>query len=237
MSSATHNPFTGNGDYWWYRVKANILEKFFGNHVKADDLVLDIGSADGPAVKFIESRLGPKGKKTAMDIESEGLGEDDILGSVEDIPVESGSFDIVSAFDVIEHVKNEAKGLDEIFRVLKPGGHVFISVPAYQWAWSKHDEELHHYRRYTRGRLEVAVRQAGFVEAETSYGFFGTFPIFALQRLKAKLTRTYSGEIPSVTAGQEKILLNLSRLDTWAIKAGLPLPWGSSVLLKARKPE
>ena len=237
MSSPAHNPFTGNGNYWWYRVKANILENFFGEAVKPDALVLDIGSADGPAVKFIERRLGANGKKTAMDIESEGLGEDDILGSVEDIPVDDAAFDIVSAFDVIEHVKNEAKGLDEIFRVLKPGGHIFISVPAYQWAWSKHDEELHHYRRYTKSRLEVAVRQAGFVESESSYGFFGTFPIFALLRLKAKFTRTYSGETPAVTEGQEKLLLNLSKLDTWAIKAGIPLPWGSSVLLKARKPE
>lgn len=233
----SHKQFTGHEDYWWYRARAAFLENFFGPLVKSDDQILDVGSADGPSVQFIDRRLSSKGKKTAMDIIPEGLKEDDILGSVEEIPVDDEQFDIVSAFDVIEHVKNEAKGLDEIYRVLKPGGHVFISVPAYQWAWSKHDEALHHYRRYTRGRLEAAVRQAGFVEAEASYGFFGMFPIFALQRLKAKLTRTYSGETPSVTPAQERILLNLSRIDGWAIKAGIPLPWGSSVLLRARKPE
>lgn len=237
MSSSAHNPFTGNGDYWWYRVKANLLENFFGGQVKPDAQVLDIGSADGPAVKFIEDRLGATGKKTAMDIESEGLGEDDILGSVEAIPVEDSRFDIVSAFDVIEHVKNEGKGLDEIYRVLKPGGYIFISVPAYQWAWSKHDESLHHYRRYTKASLEVAVREAGFVKLESTYGFFGTFPIFVLQRLIARFNRSYSGETPSVTAGQEKLLLNLSKLDTLGLKAGIPLPWGSSVLLRASKPE
>ncbi len=237
MTASDQNPFTGNGEYWWYRARANLLESFFGNSVSADAQVLDVGSADGPSVRFIEDRLGASGKKTAMDIESEGLREDDILGSVEDIPVKDEAFDIVSAFDVIEHVKNESKAFDEIYRVLKPGGWIFVSVPAYQWAWSKHDEAVSHYRRYTKGRLQAAVRQAGFVEDEVTYGFFGTFPLFALQRLTAKIARKWAGETPSVTTGQEKILLNLSKLDTLAITAGLQLPWGSSVLLKARKPK
>lgn len=236
MGNYKTNPFTGNADYWWYKARAEFLEVFFGGLVKSDSHILDVGSADGPSVSFMEKRLGPAGKKTSMDIEPEGLKEGDILGSVEAIPIENERLDIVSAFDVLEHVKNEAKALDEIHRVLKPGGYVFISVPAYQWAWSKHDEVLHHYRRYSRARLISAIQEAGFHEVRSSYGFFATFPLFVMQRITAKITKNYFGEAPKVSSLQEKMLLTLSRVDLWFFKRAIALPWGSSVLLSARKP-
>lgn len=236
MSGTNPKQFTGHVDYWWYRARASFLENFFGKLVGNGDKVLDVGSADGPSVAFIDKRIGTSGKKTSMDIEPEGLKEDDILGSVEEIPIESEIFDIVSAFDVIEHVKDENKALDEIYRVLKPGGILMLSVPAYQWAWSKHDEKVHHYRRYTSGRLTAAVRQSGFHDVEATYAFFGTFPLFALQRTAAKLKGEFAGEAPQVSPMQEKILMALSRIDLLVLKLGLPLPWGSSVLLKAKKP-
>lgn len=232
-----NNPFAGNADYWWYKVRGRLLENFFGRFVNSEDVVLDVGSSDGPSARFIDRRLAlGGGSKIALDIAPEGLGPDDILGSVEDIPVDDESFTIVSAFDVIEHVKNEAKGLDEIFRVLKPGGQLLISVPAYQWAWSKHDENLHHYRRYTASRAAIAAREAGFIDIKTSYGFFGTFPIFVLQRLRAIVAGRFEGSTPAVSQTQEKILMNLSTVDAFALKSGLRLPWGSSVFLRAQKP-
>lgn len=176
-TETTYNPFTDNKAYWWYRAKAKFLKVYFGPYVKPEFSVLDIGSADGPAVAFIDEVLqGGSGKKIAMDIIPDGLGSDDILGSVEDIPVDDESFNVVSAFDVIEHVEHEDVGLEEILRVLKPGGYFFMSVPAYQWAWSKHDEVLHHYRRYTTPRARKALEKAGFKVIKSSYGFRGTFP-------------------------------------------------------------
>jgi len=235
--STVHNPFTGNGDYWWYRGKAKILKSFFGNLVSPDAHVIDIGSADGPAVKFIDDTLATgTGVKLAMDIVPDGLRPEDILGSVEAIPLGDATFDIISAFDVIEHVENEALGLSEIFRVLKPGGYFFMSVPAYQWAWSRHDVELHHHRRYTVKRAVKALKNAGFDIEQSSYGFFGTFPLFAVQRLFAKAKNSYSGEVPKVSKAQDAILTALVNLDAKLINSGRSLPWGSSVLVAGRKP-
>ncbi len=235
--TSEHNPFTGNADYWWYRGKAKLLESFFGELVDPNAQVIDIGSADGPAVKFIDDRLAlGSGVKLAMDIVPDGLRPEDILGSVEAIPVGDASFDLISAFDVIEHVENEALGLSEIYRVLKPGGRFFMSVPAYQWAWSRHDVELHHYRRYTVKRARAALEKAGFVIEKSSYGFFGTFPLFAIQRTIAKLKNSYSGEVPSVSKAQDKLLSSLVGLDAKVLTNGGKLPWGSSVFVAARKP-
>lgn len=237
MGATKKNPFVGNADYWWYKAKARLLDTYFGSRVHRDSHVLDIGSADGPSVNLLTRRIGFSGSKIALDIDATGLGPDDIHGSVEDIPVKDESYDLVFAFDVIEHVQNEAQGLREIFRVLKPGGEVFISVPAYQWAWSRHDENLHHFRRYTRGRLQSAVREAGFHSDKSSYALFGTFPIFALQRLFSKLTAIDFGETPKVSRAQEAVLLALVSIDSFLLRLGFTLPWGSSVLLRARKPE
>lgn len=232
-----HNPFTGNESYWWYRAKAKFLGAYFSEYVSPDAKVLDIGSADGPAVAFIDEILAKgKGKKIAMDIVPDGLGPDDILGSVEDIPLSKNKFDIVSAFDVIEHVENEDKGLREILRVLKPGGYFLMSVPAHQWAWTKHDDELYHKRRYTVGRARKALEKAGFIILKSSYGFSGTFPIFFAQRIFAKITRSYSGETPEVSATQDRILTNLCERDLKKFKRGKSFRLGSSVFIAGRKP-
>lgn len=234
--SSESNPFTGNRDYWWYRAKAKFLQAYFSQYVTPDAQVLDIGSADGPAVGFIDEiiRTG-KGKKIAMDIVPDGLGPEDIVGSVEDIPLGDNTFDIVSAFDVIEHVENEHKGLTEIHRILKPGGYFLMSVPAYQWAWSEHDVKLHHQRRYTTGRAVSALKKAGFEIMKDSYAFQGTFPFFAAQRLIAKLTKSYSGEVPEVSPILDKLFTWLCEFDRKRLAKGKSLSYGSSVLIAGRK--
>jgi len=232
-----HNPFTGNQDYWWYRAKAKFLKTYFSDYVGSSANVLDIGSADGPAVGFIDEILSRgKGKKTAMDIVPDGLGPDDIVASVEAIPVADETFTVVSAFDVIEHVEDEHKGLTEILRVLKPGGYFLMSVPAYQWAWSKHDVELHHKRRYTTERAAKALEKAGFRVLKKTYGFRSTFPFFALQRLFTKITGRYSGEVPHVSPSMDKLFTKLCEHDVKALAKRKSLRYGSSVFIVGQRP-
>ena len=100
------------------------------------------------------------------------------------LPFRDGSFDLVGAFDVVEHCEPEAQALGELARVLEPGGRLLLSVPAYQWAWSDHDVRAGHYRRYTRPRLLAAVRAAGFEVDRCTYGFAGVFPMFAAERAR-----------------------------------------------------
>ena len=76
-----------------------------------------------------------------------------IEGSVLEMPFADDSFDLAVSLDVIEHLEDDLAALRELRRVVAPGGALLVTVPAYQWLWSGHDEINHHHRRYTRRSL------------------------------------------------------------------------------------
>ncbi len=78
------------------------------------------------------------------------------------MPFPAESFDLAVSLDVIEHLEDDVGALTELRRVVVPGGRLLVTVPAYQWLWSGHDEINHHHRRYTRHSLLAVARQAGW---------------------------------------------------------------------------
>jgi SAM-dependent methyltransferase len=160
------------------------------------------------------------------------------------LPFADETFDVVSAFDVLEHCEPEALALAELRRVLRPGGRLLLSVPAYQWAWTDHDVANGHHRRYTRRRAVRAVRSAGFDVLRATYGFTAVFPAFAAERAVRRVRHQLrpSGaqgpadvvDVPSVSPLVERVLLRLCRLDERALRRG-DLPFGSSVFLAAAR--
>jgi SAM-dependent methyltransferase len=227
-------------DYWWYSSRAELLETVLSEHVGEPRRLLDVGSADGPSVSWLRGH----GKQVALDVDPRGLGPGGVCGSALELPFGDEVFDVVAAFDVIEHCDPEAQALGEVFRVLTPGGRFLMSVPAYQWAWTQFDDHNHHFRRYTRKRAVRALKQAGFAVDRATYMFGGTFPLFAAQRLVTRLKeRGKSGELapgavpalPEVSKGAEKLLIGLSGLDRRILRRR-NLAFGSSVVVVARKP-
>ncbi len=227
-------------DYWWYRARAELLETVLSEHVGEPRRLLDVGSADGPSVSWLRGH----GKQVALDVDPRGLGAGGVCGSALELPFGDETFDVVAAFDVIEHCDPEAQVLAEVRRVLTPGGRFLMSVPAYQWAWTQFDDHNHHFRRYTRGRAVRALKQAGFTVDRATYVFGATFPVFAAQRLATRLTERgrktelAAGVVPAlpdVSKGAEKVLMGLSGLDR-KILGRRNLPFGSSVVVVARKP-
>ena len=212
--------------YWWYVARSELLQTLFSPYLNADTRVLDVGSADGPSVAWL-------GNRVAIDIDMRGLRAGGVCGSAEALPFGDGSFDVVSAFDVVEHCENEHLALSEMRRVVKPGGMVFLSVPAYQWMWTEFDTRAGHYRRYTRRRLAKAARAAGLTVERSSYAFFSTLPFFIVTRALMKLAGSAQGVKP-LPAPLERALLALAHIDR-AILRRMNLPAGSSVLLAARR--
>lgn len=231
-------------NYWWFTVRASLLEKVFKVHVPEGAQVLDVGSSDAPSNQWMNGHC----EKTAMDLDPRGLNLEagDVVGSVTDIPFPDAHFDVVSAFDVIEHIPDEKLALDEIFRVLKPGGKFLMAVPAYEWAWSSHDEIHDHQRRYNRRRGIRALERSGFTVERSTYGFTGVFPFFTAERLARRVSERGGSkrgwdehdlpELPQPSAWQEKLLYGASKLDEKLI-GKRNLPFGSSLFLVARKPE
>lgn len=160
----------------------------------ADWEILEIGCGAGGML----GPLGSFGNVTGIDISQEYMefckqrGHDRVVtGSGYALPFRDDSFDMVALFDVIEHIDDDQKVLEEVRRVLKPGGQVFISVPAYQFMFSQNDRVAHHLRRYTAGRLNAVLTRAGLRPKKTTY--FNTFlfplilPAVMVLKLKERL--------------------------------------------------
>jgi SAM-dependent methyltransferase len=228
-------------DYWWYRVRGSLLETVLGPYAQGAADVLDVGSADGPSVSWLRGQrmhvtldLDPRGLKP-------GFG---VCGSALQLPFADESFDVVGAFDVVEHLDPEHVGIAELSRVLRPGGRLLISVPAYQWAWSDFDEHNGHYRRYTRQRATAALEQGGLEVLRSTYAFASTFPFFAAERLARRAKQAVSRQsvdaadivpLPSSPPAVDRFLHALGRLDGRML-AKRDLPFGSSVVVAARRP-
>jgi SAM-dependent methyltransferase len=228
-------------EYWWYRARSDLLRQVFDPYVGTPQRLLDVGSADGPSVGWLSAE-----QKVSLDLDSRGLEPPaGVCGSVLALPFADASFDVVSAFDVIEHCEPEDEALRELYRVLAPGGRLLASVPAYQWAWTDHDVANGHHRRYTRRRAVTALESAGWEVRRATYGFAAVFPLFAAERVvrasRHRLSRGHAAGpadvvgVPEVGPLVERILLALCRWDARML-AHRDLPFGSSVFLAAVKP-
>ena len=147
-------------------------------------------------------------------------------------------FDVIGAFDVLEHIEEDEEVLDEMFRALKPGGGLLVTVPQHMFLWSATDEQACHVRRYSASELREKVERTGFVmQRQTSFVSL-LLPALLLSRWKQK---AFTAAPPaSCELGLSKrldCLLGLvMRCELLAIRAGCSFPAGGSLLLLARKP-
>ena len=222
-------------DYWWYRARTDLLQSALGDFLGEPRRLLDVGSADGPSVSWMSGDH----ERFAIDLDPRGLTPGSgVCASALALPFGDATFDVVGAFDVIEHCEPEAQAVAELARVLAPGGRLLASVPAYQWAWSDHDVRAGHYRRYTRPRIVAALEAAGFTVRRSTYGFAGVFPFFAAERLARRLRRGSNGAdqgLPRVSGTMDRVLTGLSGLEARALRRR-DLPFGSSIFVAAEKP-
>lgn len=184
-------------DYWWYRVRSDLLRTILSPYEGDAEAVLDVGSADGPSVGWLRGR----GRHTTLDIDPRGLRPGHgVCGSALNLPFRGEAFDVVGAFDVIEHCDPESQVVSELARVLKPSGRLLISVPAYQWAWSDFDVQNGHHRRYTRRRAIAALEAQGLEVLRATYAFTAMLPLFAVERLARRVLRALTRKPPAEVA-------------------------------------
>ena len=159
--------------HWWYRGRRKVLERVVEDlRLPARARILDAGCGSGR--NMVE--LARHGTVTGIELaeasvslaRERGMGEV-IAGSVLEMPFEADSFDLAASLDVIEHLEDDLAALRELRRVVAPGGSLLVTVPAYQWLWSGHDEINHHFRRYTRRSLQRAGEEAGWHQMRTTY--------------------------------------------------------------------
>ena len=160
--------------------------------------------------------------------------------SVTEIPFEANSFDLVFSFDVMCQVPvtlND-EGFREMQRVLKPGGFLFIRVPAFEWMRSSHDADLHTAHRFNRKELVDKLMKAGFRIQRATYANTFLFPVVALRRLLkfAGIGRgTDVRPLPAGLGWMDPLFRRILLSEAQVIKSGRQLPFGLSMVCYARK--
>jgi SAM-dependent methyltransferase len=179
---------------WWFRgmraITAALLDPVCAPG--RDRVVLDAGCGTGVNLAWLRRSAG-RGRVVGIDLSASALrfcrdrGECLVSqASIVELPFADRVFDLVTSFDVLGQLPvpgSDAQALSEIGRVLRPGGHAFVRVAAYEWMRSGHDQALATYRRYTLGELQQALERAGLSVVRATYANGILLPVAALRRL------------------------------------------------------
>lgn len=147
-----------------------------------------------------------------------------------------GAFDAMGAFDVIEHIEDDARVLMNIRNALRPGGGLLVTVPQHEWLWSSTDVAACHVRRYTRKALRAKLHDAGFEVLRMTSFVSLLLPAMLLARRRSGEGMAEVEAELALPAPLNAIGAATLWLERMAIRAGIDLPAGGSLLAVARKP-
>lgn len=235
--------------HWWFKVRGKIISKLISGSIQNKDNkplnILNIGAATGKTSEL----LSMFGKVTSLeydqdccDYANQHFNLTIINGSILELPFNDEEFDLVCAFDVIEHVEDDLSGIFEMKRVCKNEGLIVITVPAYLFLWSHHDEVNHHYRRYTLKGLKELVKKVNLNPVRATYYNTLLFIPIAVFRLLSKiipekLIRKGAGSDATLHTNDgliSRILYRIFNLELVLLKL-FNLPFGVSIFLSLSK--
>lgn len=162
--------------HWWFVGRRQLFRRCIeALALPADAAILDVGTSTGTNLRLLRDMgfTRYRGLDPSPDAirwcAQKGFGTVE-QGSVSKIPHPDETFDLVLATDIIEHVDDDVMALRELRRVLKPGGTLLITVPAFASLWGLQDEVAHHKRRYRKSMFLERIARAGLA-CRTSYYF------------------------------------------------------------------
>lgn len=232
--------------HWWWRVRHELVMRTVEELFRGEDTpssqrtIFDIGCAGGVSFDDL-SRYGevygsepdpilvdscPQWRQS---IEMTGFGPDYSA---------SRQYDLVLMLDVLEHIEDEPGALGNLRRLLKPGGHAILTVPALQSLWSVHDEINQHYRRYDKMGLRRLIEESGFAVCQLRYFFIWPLGLLYLRKLllgtKQSVRKSYTVTVPPTPVN--RLFTSLSRTEQMLMRLGVHWPLGSSLLAVIENP-
>jgi SAM-dependent methyltransferase len=183
-------------EHWWFTARAEILmshiRRVFAN--RTDLKILNVGAATGYSSQLLQQF----GAVTSVEFDQDCY---EFTRDVVKIPIQQGSileldfpdntFDLVCAFDVIEHVEDDRLAVSEMRRVTRKGGVMFVSVPAIMLLWSEHDVVNHHFRRYSSKILRGLFSEHDTLIFHSFFNFWLFFPIAVIRVALRLLTKKH----------------------------------------------
>lgn len=152
------------------------------------------------------------------------------------LPYDS-EFDVIGAFDVIEHILEDEVVLRNFHRAIKPGGGCLITVPQHQWLWSHVDEAACHKRRYSATELHSKVEAAGFRVVRSTSFVTLLLPVMLASRLGTRRSGETANKELRLNPMLDRVFAALMKLEHLMIKIGMSLPIGGSRLVVLQRKE
>lgn len=231
--------------HFWFVVRNRILMDVMRKYFPEPCKVLEMGCGTGFVLSGLRATF-PQTRLSGSDIFTEGLvftaqrvpSASLIQMDARRIPFQE-EFDLIGAFDVLEHIEEDNVALAQMHQACKPGGGIVLTVPQHRWLWSRMDNFAHHKRRYTRAELVEKATEAGFRVAYTTSFVSLLLPLMLASRWLRKPGSGMDEQMDTAGLTISKltnaVLGTVMRIEWLLIRAGLSFPFGGSLLLVAKK--
>jgi|SRR5690348_1821550 len=230
-------------DNFWFRSRNRLLIWALRRYFPDSTSLFEIGCGTGFVLAGLRTAF-PTHSFSGSEIFTEGLEYAAVrLPGVELFQMDAckipfaEEFDVVGAFDVLEHIAPDEEALAQMYRAVRLGGGILITVPQHMFLWSQADEEAMHQRRYAAAELRRKVERAGFTVVRMTSFVTIPFPLMAAQRLSRRRPDPNYSVFSELAIGGtlNRLLEGALTLERGLISSGLSLPLGGSLLLVARK--
>jgi SAM-dependent methyltransferase len=221
--------------HWWYVARRRILADLIARKIQLpkDARILEVGCGTGHNFEM----LGRFGRVDGLEIDDEarGLASRRLGREVASAPlpeltgIDDRSYHLIALLDVLEHVEDDLAALTSIATKLAPGGRIILTVPAYQWMWSAHDEVHHHKRRYSKSGLRQVIAAGGLKPELISHFNSLLFPVAAAARIAGRVGGKTSSDDQMPSRPVNSLLTGIFGLERHLV-GRLPLPAGVSLV-------
>ena len=237
------------GTHWWFVGRRRIIAAFVEEacrKLEQDSLqngrprILDVGCGTGANLEL----LGNYGEAEGVDVSPEALafcrarGLTNVRqGEAEKLPYKDGSFDLVTALDVVEHLDDDVAGLREMRRILRPSGRALLFVPAFMFLWGVQDDVSHHRRRYRLPELRRVLKEAGYEVERATYANLSFFAPILMGRVVMRATGLRPASENNINVSALNGVLGRVLGAESALLRRMNFPFGVSALCLARRVE
>lgn len=224
--------------HWWYRARRQIIADLIRREALPPEhaRILEIGCGTGHNLAMLAGFGQVDGLE--LDDEARALSEKRLgrtvmrspLPELDEVP--DAQYDLIGAFDVIEHIDDDSAALASIAAKLKPTGKFVMTVPAHQWMWTAHDVVNHHKRRYSRRSLRQLIEGSPLKLERIGYFNSLLFPLAVAERAASRLRRKDDAEVKLPPAALNMALEKIFAAERYFV-GRLPLPPGLSLFAVA----